>query len=297
MSDQNLLEKAERFQVDIDFGLGFEQMIAECGCSCDSPHITAENYPVIGTGVVQQEIFLVDFGRAIDSSDAVRVLAAMGLEPARIEHAFAFGKNHSKTQRDRSVVFLGSPGVKLCECPPYIDYWGNRRLLKLGHWYLQWAKGCYFAAIKWEKRQEIFPIMVDYNRTLDQMVAACGCSYNNPNITAANFQITGTGADIVKEKIFLVNFRQAIDTSDAEATLALMGLQPARIEHAFAFGERYPDVQHLCPVVFLGSTWEGRSPCLCRFDNKRALDLGAHKNGWTRFCRFAAIQKNPESTT
>ncbi len=146
------------------------------------------------------------------------------------------------------------------------------------------------------KTRKVFPVTVDYNRTLEQMISACACGYNNPNITAANFPISGTG--IVQQEIILVDFDHDVESDEVVRELAAMepALEPARIEHALAFGEKYPDVQRERPVLFLGSVWGNLFPCLGPWSDLRWLDLQVWHVRWSRFCRFAAIRQSAKAT-
>ena len=139
-----------------------------------------------------------------------------------------------------------------------------------------------------------FPVTVDYAKSLEQMILAGKYGYANSDITVANFPITGKG--IVEEEIILVHFDRDISSDDAEKELATMGLEPARLEHATAFGAKYPDVQREYPIVFLGSVWTDprgsrRVPYLSRWSDERRLCLDCRYGRWHRPFRFAAVRK------
>ncbi len=87
-----------------------------------------------------------------------------------------------------------------------------------------------------------------------------------------------------------------------------MGLEPAKLEHATAFGATYPDVQREYPIVFPGSSWVdprghrcvpclgfwvGYVPCLGFWVVRRRLSLGWWDLGWGREYRCAAVRKVP----
>lgn len=144
------------------------------------------------------------------------------------------------------------------------------------------------------KTRTRFSIVVDYGRPFDAMIAACACGYNNSDITAANFPISGTG--VVEQEVILVDFDRDMESDDVVRELAAMGLEPAKLEHALAFGEKYPDVQRDRPVVFLGSVWTTPGgnryvPYLDDWDDERELDLDDWRSGWARHCQFAAVRK------
>lgn len=144
--------------------------------------------------------------------------------------------------------------------------------------------------------QRSYPITVDHTKSLADMIATGNYGYVNPNITVANFPITGTG--VMEEEIILVHLDRDIGSDDAVRELNEMGLEPARIEHATAFGAKYPDVQREYPVVFLGSVWTSSGgdrdvPSLGDWGARRDLLLGDWDVGWARPYRFAAVRKSP----
>lgn len=159
------------------------------------------------------------------------------------------------------------------------------------------------------KTRNRFSVTVDYSRPLDQAIAAGKYGYVNPDITSANFPlrrgspeggpITGTGK--VDIEIILVDFGCDISSDDAEKELAVMGLEPVGIEHATAFGEKYPDVQRERPIVFLGSVWSDASggirvPYLGGWDGGRGLYLSFQYDEWGRHYRFAAVRLPAKAT-
>jgi hypothetical protein len=141
-----------------------------------------------------------------------------------------------------------------------------------------------------------YPVTIDYRKPLDEMVKAGKYDYANPDITAKHFPIQGDG-EVAVELVF-VHFDRYIESDDAVAELNRLGLEPARLEHACAFGKKYPDVQRQFPIVFLGSVWSGadgrrRVPCLGYWSGGRELGLGDWGGGWGRDYRFAAVRKVP----
>jgi hypothetical protein len=136
----------------------------------------------------------------------------------------------------------------------------------------------------------------DPDAWLAGQIAAGQYGYANEHITAANFPIRGTG--VVKSEIILVHLDRGISSDDAVAELDRLGLEPAKLEHATAFGAKYPDVQRKYSIVFLGASWVGsngyrRVPCLVYCHDGRELGLGWWRDGWGRGYRFAAVRKSP----
>jgi len=282
----------DRFPVTIDYSLSLEQMITECGCDSTNQNITSANFPITGQGVVKEEVILVHFNKYISSKDAIEELAKMGLEPAGLVHALAFGKKYPDKQREFLIVFFGSYCSVGGECfVPYLTRMVSKRGLDLNYFDRHWSDTSRFAAVR-KPSPDQFPITIDYSKTLDQMIAECGCNHIHQKITAANFSITGKG--VVKEEVILVPFNRYISSKDAIAELTKMGLEPARIEHALAFEKKYPDVQCKQPIVFLGSSCEidGRRgpPYLDACEMIREFGVGYSDSDWLDDCLFAAVQ-------
>lgn len=148
---------------------------------------------------------------------------------------------------------------------------------------------------------DIRPVTVDYGspqsdeeraQLFTAMIAACGFDYVNPNITVANFPLSGTVQ--VEEEIIVLHFNRDIGSEAVIAEMAKLGLEPARLEHACAFGKKYPDVQREYPIVFLGSSClvDGHRhvPCLYGYDSLRRLYLHCFDYGWHGLYRFAAVR-------
>lgn len=96
-----------------------------------------------------------------------------------------------------------------------------------------------------------FRVRVDYNLSLKQMIGACDCDWNNPNITEENFSLCGEGAR--KYVVELINFNRVLFSNEVEKELKTRGLRPAKIEELLAFGVTYPEEQRKFPIVALGS--------------------------------------------
>jgi hypothetical protein len=126
------------------------------------------------------------------------------------------------------------------------------------------------------------------------MIAAGRHDFINPNITADNFPIVGTG--IVDTDLVLVHFDRKIGSDEVVTELAKLGLKPGGIEHACAFGAKYPEVQRKYPIVFLGSVWgsPGRDRCvpyLSGCGRGRGLRLLGWRGEWSHRFRFAGVRK------
>lgn len=123
------------------------------------------------------------------------------------------------------------------------------------------------------------------------MIASAGFDCVNSIVTVANFPLFGIGK--AEEEIVVLHFNCDIGSDAAIAEMVKLGLEPARIEHACAFGEKYPDVQRKYPVVFLGSSCQMNHrryvPCLCGGVSGRYLGLYCFDDDWNGHCLFVAV--------
>jgi hypothetical protein len=141
-----------------------------------------------------------------------------------------------------------------------------------------------------------YPVMIDYRRSLDEMVKAGRYDYANPNVTAKHFPVQGNGK--VLAELVLFHFNRDIGSDHAIIELDKHGVVPAKIEYLLAFGAKYPELQKQFPIICLGSVWTflfgfRRVPCLGIgvYFRRRRLSLFCWSGGWPRSCRFAAVRK------
>lgn len=138
------------YPVTIDYVQSLQDMIAAGKYDYANEHITAENFPVKGEGAVNAEVVLVHFDRPIESDDAVKELAQLGLEPAKLEHLLAFGAKFSKIQREFPIVGLGSSWVRPrgSRHVPCLREDSRMRSLDLYYWDAAWPARFRFAAVR-----------------------------------------------------------------------------------------------------------------------------------------------------
>lgn len=145
------------------------------------------------------------------------------------------------------------------------------------------------------KTRTRFTVTVNRGRSIEEMVADGKYDFANPNITAVNFPITGTGT--CDEEEILVHFDRSIESDDAVREMNQLDLEPSPIEDVLAFGAKYPDVQREFPIVGLGSSWmrplDGRVcvPVLDCVSDERSLYLDRRAPGWSGHYRFLARRK------
>ena len=145
-----------------------------------------------------------------------------------------------------------------------------------------------------QKAKDVFRVLVDYCRSLEDMIAIGKYDHVNSDINAKHFPIAKHGREDVA--IEPVHFNRGISSDNALRELDKMGFRPATLPELLAFGEKYPDVQRRFPIVALGSVWRsldgGRCvPYLWGVSHGRGLDLGWFEGGWDAGYRFAAVRK------
>ena len=142
--------------------------------------------------------------------------------------------------------------------------------------------------------RQTFRVLVDYSKSLTEMIQAGKYDWKNDDITSGHFPIEGSGQQ-EKEVVFF-HFGRDISSNDAIAEMEKAGYRPARIEELLALGASQPELQKQFPFVGLGSAWQhpGGSrhvPCLGWHGVGRGLGLRWFGRGWRENWRFAAVRK------
>ncbi len=145
--------------------------------------------------------------------------------------------------------------------------------------------------------QKGITIPVDYNKSLEQMIASGNYDWKNSDLTASRFPVIGEG--IVEYEFKYVHPNQAVSSETAVDLIKKEDSEnpwePAKVEHLLAFGAAFPDEQRKFPIVGLGSVGEvgddRRVPCLYRYDSRRVLYLYWWDYDWYSGYRFLAVRK------
>lgn len=147
-----------------------------------------------------------------------------------------------------------------------------------------------------QKASDTFKVVVNYGKTLAEMIQFGKYGWVNDDINDRNFPIQRSGQHEVE--LALVHLNRDATTKEVLAHLDSNGLKAAGIEHLLAFGATYPEIQKEFPVVALGSAWvdddgDRRYPCLDFDDDERELRLYWDDGDvhWLGHCRFLALRK------
>ena len=139
-------------------------------------------------------------------------------------------------------------------------------------------------------------LTVDYDQSLQQMIAARHYSWITPDIIAARIPMDGTGTVHVEAMLF--HFDRFVSSEDAIKAINTEDpenpWEPAKIEHLLSFGVKHPDGQRTYPILGLGSVAEvaedRRVPCLDGTGTGCYLDLPWWDNVWSNNFRFLAVR-------
>jgi len=142
-----------------------------------------------------------------------------------------------------------------------------------------------------------YDITVDYNQTIEQMVAAGSYNYANRDISSANFGQEVVAKKGVREelKAVLLHLDRVATSQEVLAEMERLGLRPATLAELLALGAKHPELQREFPIIALGSscTLHGyRQVAFLWSDvSRRGLYLSSFGGRWTGHCRFLAVSK------
>ncbi len=135
-------------------------------------------------------------------------------------------------------------------------------------------------------------------QNLAAMIAACRFGYVNPNITEANFSLTGSIADV--ERMLTLTQKdlggQNMTTFEIETIIDRKGYRPVTLAEQLAYAKAKWNGKEW--VVALGSSWVSPDgfrnvPCLCQVSDGRSLCLypGFPECRWGQDSLFLVVRK------
>ena len=148
-----LAELGDTVIIEVDYSLTLEQMVVAGHYDWKNDAITAKNFPVKGTGIVQFEARYFHFDKDASSEAAVEAIVgedpANPWGPAQTEHTLSYGAKYPEEQRKFPIVGLGSSarvdGLRSVLCLSEV---GSERDLGLGWWGGGWRRHCRFLAVR-----------------------------------------------------------------------------------------------------------------------------------------------------
>ncbi|MBI4991662.1 MAG: hypothetical protein HZB99_00390 [Candidatus Harrisonbacteria bacterium] len=156
--------------------------------------------------------------------------------------------------------------------------------------------------IQVENQVETFPISVNYDLSVESMVAMGKYDGQNYNFTTKNFPTIRKGeVDLV---LGLVHFNGVLTSEEALKELDKMGYRPAELRELLVFGAKYSDIWNQFPpvvsVVALGSVWldpnarrnHYKVPYLLMGSGGRYMEFNCFDCRWHEGCRFLAVRES-----
>lgn len=135
------------FTVEIDYGLALSGMIADGKYDWVNGDLTERLFRLTGRGIVVRNLQLLQYDRTTSSEEVLKIIEAIGVEPAAIEDLLAFGAKYPDEQRKYPVIALGSSAeVRGDRYVPYLGRDGAKRRLSLSCSPRGWARPCRFLA-------------------------------------------------------------------------------------------------------------------------------------------------------
>ncbi len=133
-------------------------------------------------------------------------------------------------------------------------------------------------------------VIVDYGKSLAEMIAAGNYDWKNNDINAKHFKVEGEGQQEIW--IELIHFGRVMTSDQVITELDKQGLRPAKIEELLALGAQHPDEQRKYWIAALGSVSPGRYvACLYLDGSGRYPSLDYFDSDWDGCYRFTAVRK------
>ncbi len=141
---------------------------------------------------------------------------------------------------------------------------------------------------------EAFTITVNYDLSLQEMIATGKYDLVNCNITQNHFPLTGNGK--IELLLDLVHFGKTMSIDNVLQEFDRRGLRSAILPELIAFGAKFPEKQREFPIVALGSVWTGSNgyrlvPYLYGHGSEGGLYLHWYDYDWRDSYRFLAFRK------
>jgi len=137
----------------VDYSQSLKDMILAGNYDWKNDDITAARFPIAGSGKVEFEDTLFDFGRDVSSEEAVSLIVeadpANPWAPGKIENLLAYGAKNPEEQRKNPIPALGSVGkVRGFRRVTCIGRNDSKRLLHLYWWGDDWSSHFRFLAVR-----------------------------------------------------------------------------------------------------------------------------------------------------
>ncbi len=142
-----------------------------------------------------------------------------------------------------------------------------------------------------------FPLRINRDLTLAEMIRACHYVGAHPAITAEHFPVSGTGT--AELEAILVHFDRVMSHDVVLAEFDRMGLRLGDLPELLAFDQQHSDgeVPRHFPIVECASVWAPRDgnrhvAYIYEHAGGRYLNLNWVERGWNDDDRFLAFRKS-----
>ncbi len=138
----------------------------------------------------------------------------------------------------------------------------------------------------------LYPIVMDYSKSLIEMIGAGNYDWVNAQITDKHFPIERRRKFVGVE---LVNYNTRLHSHEVMERLRKSDLRPVTLPEVLAFGAASLNERLDFTIVALGSVWQQGRDCwrwvtaIGHDDRGRVLDLASWNARWGQNVRFAAV--------
>jgi hypothetical protein len=141
----------------------------------------------------------------------------------------------------------------------------------------------------------IFPLKVNYDLSVESLVAHGKYDWKDEHITSKDFPTTRKGEVVLETE--LVHFDKVTTYEEVIAELKRRELRPAELHELLTFGATYPKEQRKYSIVALGTVrqyWDSERDAvyLSRGGDGRSLILIYFGIRWGERCRFLAVRES-----
>lgn len=146
---------------------------------------------------------------------------------------------------------------------------------------------------------EILRVTVNYDLSLEEMIAAGKYDWQNNNINIINFPppAGGWGSGLVNLDVELACFNRFTEPEEVLYKFDLYDRRPGVLPELLAVGAEYPQKQIEFPIVQIGSVWPDlqrggkRGVYLRRGNKERGLAFIWLEHGFPGYYRIIAVKK------
>jgi len=135
-------------------------------------------------------------------------------------------------------------------------------------------------------------LIIDYSRTIQEMINAGNYDWANSEIIRNNFSLpTELSGKKVSVPTKLFYFKYSMDSLNVINEMNEAGHRPATLAELLALGEIQPELQKQFQIIALNSITSHLVPVLSFYNSERIINLGWFGNGWQKKSRFLGVCK------